>query len=104
MENPWLYRPGVPAPAPERETTFWPKYLLHEMIGSLHARDRLVNLSDGGHTGDNLALMPLLHRRCAVITVLDGESDGTYEFGSFNNAVRMAFIEESIEIDIDIYI
>lgn len=46
--------------------------------------------------------MPLLQRRCKVILVCDCEADGDYTFNSFNNAVRMAYIEENIQIDIDL--
>jgi hypothetical protein len=86
---------------PEPKYPFWPKWLLLEMLNKTTARDRMVNLSDGGHTGDNLGLLMLLKRRCKVIVICDGEADGDYKFESFNNAVRMAYIEENIEIDID---
>ena len=62
----------------------------------------MVNLSDGGHTGDNLGLMPLLRRRCRRIVVCDGEADGDLSFPSFNNVIRMAFIEHNIRIEIDL--
>ena len=75
---------------------------MKEMLNKMTAREEMVNLSDGGHTGDNLGLLPLLQRRCKVIVVCDGEADGDYSFNSFNNAVRMAYIEENIEIDIDL--
>lgn len=84
---------------PQR-VTYWPGYLARELTGRSNARKRLVNLSDGGHTGDNLGLLPLLRRRCSTIFVVDAECDSSFEFGSFNNAVRMAFIEENIQIDI----
>lgn len=100
MENPWFYRPGERNP--RRRLTYWPAYLFRELIGAPTARERLVNLSDGGHTGDNLGLLPLLARRCKMIVVADAEADGDYEFESFNNAVRLAFIEENIEITIDL--
>ena len=44
---------------PERKFTFWPGYLLKEMLGLTSGNTRLVNLSDGGHTGDNCGILPL---------------------------------------------
>ena len=49
---------------PKRRYTFWPEYLFKELFGMSSADHRLVNVSDGGHTGDNLGLIPLLRRRC----------------------------------------
>jgi hypothetical protein len=106
MANPWLYcnmdEKKAKAFNPERLPIFWPKYLSLETMGHSTARHRLVNLSDGGHTGDNLGLVPLLRRRCEVIYVGDFEYDPEFAFGSFNNAARLAFIEENIVIDIDL--
>jgi len=82
--------------------TFWPRYLMLEVLGRASARTPRVNVSDGGHTGDNLGILPLLRRRCSTILVCDAEADGGYTFGSFNNAVRMALTEENIDIEIDL--
>ena len=46
--------------------------------------------------------MPLLRRRCRRIVVCDGEADGGFSFPSFNNAIRMAWIERNIRIEIDL--
>lgn len=105
MANPWHYchrKNEQQEYNPERRWVFWPWYLGKEMAGQCDAKDRLINLSDGGHTGDNLGLFPLLQRRCALIVVCDFEQDQGYEFDSFNNAVRMAYIEENIEVRIDL--
>ncbi len=100
-ENPWEYREKEPTYRWWR-LTFWPRYLYYEAFGQSTARRKKVNVSDGGHTGDNVALLPLLQRRCRIIVVCDAEADGDLAFGSFNNAVRMAFTEENIRIDIDL--
>ncbi len=107
MDNPWLYRPrpgsdSNSGPYRTRYWTSWPYYLCLELFGLTNARTRLVNLSDGGHTGDNLGLLPLLQRRCGTIIVCDAEADPHLAFGSFNNAVRMAYIEDNIRIEIDL--
>ena len=72
------------------------------MLGWSTARTRMVNVSDGGHTGDNLGLVPLLRRRCKVILVCDFEEDRRFAFQSLNHAMRMAYIEENITIDINL--
>ena len=100
-ENPWFYLKGAPT-GPRHGLTFWPRYLMYEALGHTSAQTPRVNVSDGGHTGDNVGLLPLLERRCATIVVCDAEADGGYAFGSFNNAVRMALTEKNIEIEIDL--
>lgn len=110
IENPWDYRqsatgnaaPGNAARKAKRRKYFWPLYLFNELMGRCTAREKLINVSDGGHTGDNLGLLPLLQRRCKVIVVGDFEQDYNYDFQSFTHAVRMAYIEENITIDIDL--
>ncbi|MEM7247849.1 MAG: patatin-like phospholipase family protein [Acidobacteriota bacterium] len=101
LENPWLDRhgPGGTRPSP---WTFWPKYLCHELFNQTTAASRLVNVSDGGHSGDNLGLLPLLQRRCQVIGVVDAEADPEHIFESLSNAVRLVYIEENIEVKINL--
>lgn len=125
IENPWYYRGLKPEKGPVKEPakkgsklrslgrkivkelapdpalrkwTCWPGYLVRELLGNLNARERLVNVSDGGFTGDNLGLFPLLQRRRKTIFICDGEADGDYSFNSFNNAVRMAYVEENVKV------
>ena len=100
MENPWYHCENENFK--RSSWTLWLKYLGLELTGRVTARQPLVNLSDGGHTGDNLGLLPLLQRRCKTIIVCDAEADPGSNFGSFNNAVRMAYIEENIGIEIDL--
>jgi len=100
-ENPWYYRHQAPS-VPRSGLTFWPTYLLLEALGKATAQRPRVNVSDGGHTGDNVGLLPLLQRRCRTIVVCDAEADGELAFPSFNNAVRMALTEENIGIEIDL--
>lgn len=80
---------------------FWPKYLYYEMTASTNTEQPLVNLSDGGHTGDNIGLYPLLQRRCELIFASDGEADPKYNFGSLSAAIRQIFIDENVVVDID---
>jgi hypothetical protein len=100
MENP-RYRDGRRANRNEGGV-FWPFYLLREMIGSTDANRRLVNLSDGGHTGDNVGICPLLKRRCATIIACDAEADPQTAFGSLTEALRQIYVDEGIRVEIDL--
>ena len=100
MENP-RFRGGRRAHRTETGV-FWPLYLLREMLGSTDANRRLINVSDGGHTGDNLGICPLLKRRCAVIVAADSEADPRHAFGSLTEALRQIYIDENISVDINL--
>ena len=100
IENP-RYRRGARARWNEG-LVFWPFYLLREMLGSTDANRRLVHLSDGGHTGDNLGIMPLLKRRCAVIVACDAEADPGYSFDSLAEALRQIYIDANIKVDLEL--
>ncbi|HXT21480.1 MAG TPA: patatin-like phospholipase family protein [Thermoanaerobaculia bacterium] len=102
MENPWWEARRRVLGKRSPRFPFWPAYLLRELSGKTHARGKLINLSDGGHTGDNLGLLPLLERRCNFIVIADAEADAAHGFGSFMNAVRMAQVELDVEIDVDL--
>ena len=93
FENP-LYKAGAWAYRLENKV-FWPKYLFFEALGMSDCRHRLIHLSDGGHTGDNLGLIPLLQRRCRLIIGVDAEQDRDYGFGSFLNAKRYARLDDN---------
>lgn len=83
-------------------TEIWLPYLMREVLGSADSTHKRIHVSDGGHTGDNLGLLPLLQRQCAVIIVIDGEQDKSYTFGSFNHAIRLALVEHDHRIDINL--
>ncbi|MBK6929414.1 MAG: patatin-like phospholipase family protein [Saprospirales bacterium] len=85
-----------------RRFPFWLRYLLREFSGQLSADTRLVYVSDGGHTGDNLGMLPLVQRRCRTIVIADFEEDGKYSFGSFNQAVRLSKSIYNVDIEIDL--
>ncbi len=100
FENP-RFRNG--ARAHRREGwVFWPGYLWQEVRGASDASHRLVHLSDGAHTGDNLGLYPLLQRRCRLIVSCDAEADPDLCFGSFTEVVRQVEIDLGIRIDIEL--
>lgn len=99
----WLENPRLERSVECRENrVFWPWYLLREMFSSTTATDWLVNLSDGGHTGDNVGIYPLLKRRCKIIIACDAECDKDLTFGSFTEALRHAYIDDGIDVDIDL--
>ena len=98
----------VENPRKERSKTrqekwvFWPIYLWREITMKTTETTRLVNLSDGGHTGDNIGIYPLFQRRCKVIIACDAECDPRVTFGSFTEALRQAYIDMGISVDIDL--
>jgi hypothetical protein len=101
----WMENPGKPLRLFRSwagRPMFSPWYLFREMCAWTHARGRLVNLSDGGHTGDNVGIYPLLQRRCRVIIACDAEADPHLSFGSFTEALRHAYIDMNIDVDIDL--
>ncbi|MCS7036083.1 MAG: hypothetical protein RMJ33_01295 [Saprospiraceae bacterium] len=120
IDNPWylhkenteeeLERRGIPVKRTLRERLsrlmrrypFWLFYLLREMTGALGAKTRRVYVSDGGHTGDNLGLIPLIQRRCRTIVVADFEEDAKFSFASFSQALRLAQSIYNTDIEIDL--
>lgn len=85
-----------------RRFPFWLFYLSREFTGILSSSTRRVYVSDGGHTGDNLGMLPLVQRRCRTIVVADFEEDGHFSFGSFNQGVRLAKAIYNADIEIDL--
>jgi hypothetical protein len=99
----WLENPRFEHSIGAQEgRVFWPGYLWREVILRTTETARLVNLSDGGHTGDNVGIYPLLQRRCKVIIACDAECDPGVTFGSFTEALRQAYIDMGIDVDIDL--
>lgn len=81
---------------------WWPWFLRSELVGNTNSQGRLVNLSDGGHSGDNIGLYPLFQRRCKLIIASDAECDPEYNFSSLINAINQIYIDENVEVKIDI--
>ena len=99
----WLENPRFEASMRKQENwVFWPRYLWREVTMKTTETTRLVNLSDGGHTGDNVGIYPLFQRRCKVIIACDAECDPRITFGSFTEALRHAYIDMGISVDIDL--
>jgi hypothetical protein len=99
-------RLGQWVPNPRRNSgqrlAFWPIYIVREVFGLTNEWSRLVNVSDGGHTGDNVGIYPLLERRCQVIIACDAEADPAIAFGSFTEALRHAYVDLGVDVDIDL--
>jgi hypothetical protein len=81
---------------------FWLRWFLMELFNYSHERLKLVYLSDGGHSGDNLGILPLLRRRTRLIIASDAEEDKEYLFDSLNSSLRQAYVDEGIKVDIDL--
>ena len=80
----------------------WLVYLGNELTGLLGSNSRKVYVSDGGHTGDNLGLLPLVQRKCSTIFIADFEEDRTFSFASFSQAVRLAKAIYNADIEINL--
>jgi hypothetical protein len=74
--------------------------LYAELLGHTTVEGEEIYLSDGGHSGDNLGMIPLLRRRVKVLLVSDSECDPNHAFDSFNSSVRNAYVDENIKIKI----
>jgi hypothetical protein len=99
----WLENPARAGSATGSESgIFWPAYLWREVSMTTTENAELVNLSDGGHTGDNVGMYPLMQRRCKVIIACDAEQDEALSFGSFTEALRHAYVDLGISVDIDL--
>ncbi len=99
----WLENPARATSLRSAERgIFWPWFLIREVGMNTTESARLVNLSDGGHTGDNIGIYPLLQRRCKVIIACDAERDPRLSFGSFTEVLRHAYIDMGIDVDIDL--
>ena len=99
----WIENPAFKDSEQGREPEAnWPSYLWRELTTDTVETTRLVNLSDGGHTGDNVGIYPLLQRRCKVIIACDAEADSALTFGSFTEALRHAYVDMGIDVDVDL--
>ncbi|MEO5332025.1 MAG: hypothetical protein H7839_08380 [Magnetococcus sp. YQC-5] len=77
------------------------KYLFKEAFSNMSAdRDAFVNVSDGGHI-ENLAIYPLLQRRCRLIVALDGEADKDRHFEGLATTIRLARINLNVHIEMN---
>ncbi|HEX4955036.1 MAG TPA: patatin-like phospholipase family protein [Thermoanaerobaculia bacterium] len=81
---------------------FWPWRLVREMLGSTDAAGRLIHLSDGAHSGDNVGIYPLLRRRCQLILACDAEHDPGLGLKSFLRALNQAEIDRVARVEIDL--
>ena len=78
-----------------------PTLILKEAMGRLNAKGSHVNISDGGHL-ENLAIYPLLKRKCKFIIAVDGEADPFMAFNGLVTTMRFARIDMGIEIEMDL--
>ncbi len=77
---------------------YWLGPLLKELTGSVDASQEIY-ISDGGHSGDNLGIVPLLKRRAKMIIASDAECDKDFLFNSLNSSLRQIFVDEGIKSD-----
>lgn len=78
-----------------------PYYFFRELLGNLHESRSHIYVSDGGHI-ENLGVYELLRRRCRYIVVCDAECDPTMAFPSLAHLIRIARIDFSIDVSLDL--
>jgi hypothetical protein len=93
-----------PPPKKQYGANFWCNFsrLFKELVGYSTDTGKEIYLSDGGHSGDNLGIIPLLQRRVKLLIVSDSECDPHHFFNSFNNSVRNAYVDEGVQIKISL--
>lgn len=102
IEENWKYKYFRFSPNYLEKKAWWPWYLRAELMSATNSQDCFVNLSDGGHTGDNIGLYPLFQRRCQLIIASDAECDPGYSFSSLINVINQIYIDENVEVEVDV--
>ncbi len=97
----WLRNPIAMNPGKEPGMWSW-RNLFYELFRYTNSRHSHVYLSDGGHCGDNLAILPLLQRKVKLIIASDAECDPDHSFNSLNNSIRRAYVDHNIKISISL--
>jgi hypothetical protein len=108
----WMINPNRYESVPEEkyldtfqegeEKRFWLKYLVDEISGKISERRPLINLSDGGHTGDNGALYPLFQRRCKVIIAGDASQDPQAHCNDLFRVIHFVNVDLGIDVNINV--
>jgi hypothetical protein len=80
-----------------RPLIWWPFYFYYELSGSIGSKNKMVNISDGGHI-ENLGVYELLRRDCRLIIAVDAGEDKLYTFADLNNLIIRARNELGLEI------
>ncbi len=93
----WALSPKRTIPAWFQYITWWPYYLILELLSLKDTLRWRVNLSDGGHI-ENLAVYELLRRGCQLILAVDATADSKYAFDELNNLVTRATNELGVKI------
>lgn len=101
LDNPYRYK-GEEHPRALEDTVSWLPYLWDEARGRISERGELVNLTDGGHTDDNIGLYPLFQRRCRVIIAGDASQDPKGECEPLMAVIRQVKIDLGIEVEINV--
>jgi hypothetical protein len=111
MDNPIYYHNQKEAgsyfkrwkgPIRHEQNVLWHRYLCYEAFATMNERKKLINITDGGHTGDNGGLCPLFKRRCRVIIAGDASLDPDYKGEQLYKVLNQVKTDEGIEVEIDI--
>jgi MFS family permease len=96
--NRWMPNPN---PKYDKKIKLWPWYFIKEILGTAKEKDRLLNLSDGGHH-ENLGVYPLLKRRCRLIIASDATADPGYSMKDLANVIGKARIDLGVNVEINL--
>lgn len=104
ITNPRLYKNKKSEKASKRaeEFNFWAYYLWNEARGRMSERAKLVNITDGAHTDDNIGLYPLFQRRCKFIIAGDAGEDPKGTCSSLFSVLRQAEVDLGIKVEINV--
>jgi hypothetical protein len=91
----WISNPLVLIKA--RAIVWWPLYFFYELLGRIGSRNKMINISDGGHI-ENLGAYELLRRGCRLIISVDAGEDKGDSFADLNNFLIRARNEIGLEI------
>jgi hypothetical protein len=74
-------------------------YLLRELFNIHPQKERLLQVTDGGHY-ENLGIVELLRRRCTTIYCIDGGGDSPPTAAGLAEAIALAETELGVRIDL----
>ena len=98
----WLQNPRHLCEAGYKRVWCWLPLLIKELFCRTDDNRKMIYLSDGGHSGDNLGITSLFKRKTKLIIVSDAECDHDFLFNSFNNSLRQAYVDNGIKVRISL--
>jgi len=76
---------------------WWPLYFFRELSLNFGTKNKMLNISDGGHI-ENLGVYELLRRKCRLIIAVDGGADPSFTFSDLENLTIRARNELGVDL------